>query len=363
MMKLKMTSFERPNIRNMEGYAPGEQLSAHNIIKLNTNESPFPPTKRVGELLANFNYEALNLYPDPSSSSLRKFIAEMHGLTPSNIVITHGGDEGLRLAVTTFVDPGEHCLFEDPTYSLYSVLAGIQDAKSLSIELNDDWSLPEDFANRAIKSESKLTFIVNPHAPSGRFLTDKALGAIADSIPGVLLIDEAYFDFVDTELKYNTAEIVKNHKNVLVLRTLSKGYGLAGLRLAYLVGDEKLVAPIREKTADSYNTSKLNQELGLVALQDQDYADNVWNEIRIERSRLSEELRMLGFKVNPSQTNFILVESPEPKINAKEIYNGLRESGVLVRYFDTKRLKRAFRVTVGTRSQNAIFLEKLSVIS
>ena len=127
-----------------------------------------------------------------------------------------------------------------------------------------------------------------------------ALGAIADSIPGVLLIDEAYFDFVDTELKYNTAEIVKNHKNVLVLRTLSKGYGLAGLRLAYLVGDEKLVAPIREKTADSYNTSKLNQELGLVALQDQDYADNVWSKIRIERSRLSEELRMLGFKVNPS---------------------------------------------------------------
>ena len=361
-MKLKMTSFERPNIRNMEGYAPGEQLSDPEIIKLNTNESPFPPTERVGELLANFDYEALNLYPDPSSSSLREFIAEMHGLAPRNIVITHGGDEGLRLAMTTFVDPGEHCLFEDPTYSLYSVLAGIQNVKSLSIVLNDDWSLPNDFTDRAIKSEAKLTFIVNPHAPSGRFLTAKALRAIADSTPGVLLIDEAYFDFVETELKYDPAEIVKNHKNVLVLRTLSKGYGLAGLRLGYLVGDEELVAPIREKTADSYNTSRLNQELGLVALQDQDYANNVWDKIRIERKHLSKELRKLGFKVNPSQTNFILVESSKLKINAKQIYDRLRESGVLVRYFDTKRLKNAFRVTVGTRYQNEIFLEKLSVI-
>ena len=138
--------------------------------------------------MENFNYEALNLYPDPTSSLLREFIAEMHGLTPRNIAITHGGDEGLRLAMTTFVDPGECCLFEDPTYSLYSVLAGIQNAKSLSLALNQDWSLPNDFVDRAIKSEAKLTFIVNPHAPSGRFLTAKALSAIADSTPGVLLL-------------------------------------------------------------------------------------------------------------------------------------------------------------------------------
>ena len=358
-----MSKFQRPNILRMEGYKWGEQPLDLHAIKLNTNENPYPPSPAVTEALNTFSTASLRTYPQPTADALREQIAEQHGLHKNQVVVTHAGDEALRLAITTYVCPGGTFATTDPSYSLYPVLVQIQDALTLNIDLAPNWSIPPDFATRANAAGAQLSCLVNPHAPSGRLTQAQQLHEIAEAISGVLLIDEAYADFVDPKIGYNSRELIQQHDNVLVLRTFSKGYSLAGLRLGYLLGDQDLIAPIIEKTRDSYNIDSISQSLGLAALKDQAYARSTWEKVREQRHLLAQRLTEIGWSCAASEANFLLATPPSDGIGAEDIYKRLKAKNILVRYFNHPRLNDKLRISVGTEEQNQVLLENLEHFS
>ena len=353
-----MNPYERPNIRRMQGYQPGEQPSDSETIKLNTNENPYPPSPAVDRALLDFAPEQLRTYPEPLANDLRTAIAKHHSIDVDNVVVTHAGDEALRLAATTFVDTGGSFVSTDPTYSLYPVLAQIQDAQMHTQPLTEDWSLPEDFAAHARSAGAQLTCIVNPHAPSGTLIDYQRLAEIASQISGVLLIGEAYVDFAGNLAAKAGPRLLRDHGNVLLLRTFSKGYSLAGLRLGYLLGHADLIRPILEKTRDSYNVDAISQALGLAALQDQDYARKTWAAVGRQRDQLALSLEQRGLYSPPSATNFLLATIP-PQLSAQSLYQGLKKAGILVRYFDTPRLQDKLRISIGTEEQQQRLLTEL----
>lgn len=358
-----MSQYERPNIAAMQGYASGEQPQDQRSIKLNTNENPYPPSPRVAQALADFATDQLRIYPQPEAAALRQAIAQHHGLDVDNVVITHAGDEALRLAVTTFVSPDGVVASTEPTYSLYPVLAQIQGAQMFTQDLQSDWSLPENFGAAVNAAGAQLTCVVNPHAPSGHFTALAELAELAKNLTGVLLVDEAYADFVDRDVDAPTdaTALVKELDNVLILRTFSKGYSLAGLRLGYLLGAPSLIQPILEKTRDSYNVDAISQAIGLASITDQAYAQQTWHAVRADRELLARGLSQLGFTVAPSQTNFLLAQAPEAG-QAQGLYQGLKAAGILVRYFATPRLQESLRITVGTPEQNQRLLDELKTL-
>jgi histidinol-phosphate aminotransferase len=346
-------SYERDNIRRMSGYTWGEQPEDGQTIKLNTNENPYPPSPRVQEALAGLSADVLRVYPRPTADPLRQRLAELHGLGRDHVVVTHGGDEGLRLAITTFVDPGATFAMAEPSYSLYRVLADVQDARVLVLPLGDDWQPPADAAARLNEAGARLTCLVNPHAPSGALTGADAVAALARRLDGVLLMDEAYVDFVDPERGHDLTALVHELPNLLLLRTFSKGYSLAGLRLGYLLGDPELIRPILTKTRDSYNVDAISQALGEAAVGDRAYAAATWAQVRADRARLAEALARLGLGVAPSQTNFLLAQVPAgARRDARELYEYLKTRGILVRYFAVPGLSDRLRITVGTADQN-----------
>ena len=350
-------SYESERIRRMRGYTAGEQPLDATTIKLNTNENPYPPSPRVAAALAGFDVATLRRYPQPTADALRDRIAARLRITREQILVTNGGDELLRLAFTTFLDPGDAFGTTDVSYSLYPVLAEIQGCSVATVELTNDWRLPSDFAARLNASGARLCCIVNPHAPSGTLATCESLAAIARDFRGVLLIDEAYADFVDPELRYDGVELVRAFDNVLLLRTFSKGYSLAGLRVGFAVGHAELIAPMLGKTRDSYNVDALSQALACAAFDDLPYAADTWAKVRSERARLADALRSRGFTVPPSQSNFVLAQMPSAAaLDAEALAAQLKRDGVLVRHFSQDRLRDKLRITIGDRDQNARLL-------
>jgi len=352
-------SYERDNIAKMTGYASGEQPDDADTIKLNTNENPWPPSPAVEEALRGLPATALRRYPPPLADGFRDIAAARHRVSRESIIATRGGDELLRLVITTFVDPGQTIAMTDPTYSLYPVLAQIQDCNVVRVPLEEDWSIPEDLAARI--AGAKLTLIVNPHAPSGRLLTVTALRQLATSLDGLLLIDEAYVDFVDPDLAYDSMVLVRELDNVIILRSLSKGYSLAGLRFGYGIGAESLIAPMLHKTRDSYNLDYLSQKLAEAALSDRAHAGGTWEKVRRERSRLAAELHSMGFTVHPSQSNFLLAGVPDGT-DAGALYRELKQRGILVRYFDQPRLADKLRISVGTPAEDDRLIDALMAL-
>jgi histidinol-phosphate aminotransferase len=346
-------SFERDNIHRMQGYASGEQPDDDNTIKLNTNENPYPPAPAVQDVLSNFDPASLRRYPPPTANAFRHIAAALHGVECDNLIATRGGDELLRLLITTFVDPGEYIAMSTPSYSLYPVLSQIQDCPILQIPLGDDWSLAEDFCQQVNAQGAKLTLIVNPHAPSGRLLDRDQIAHLAANLNSVLLIDEAYIDFVDPELNHDCLSLIQQFDNLVFLRTLSKGYGLAGLRFGYGIATAALIQPMLEKTRDSYNLDLLSQTIACAALQAQAYAQHTWQQVRLERQRLAAALRRMGLTPADSQANFLLTTIPASgTIDAAGLYQALKADGILVRYFDQPRLSDKLRLTIGTPTEN-----------
>ena len=289
---------------------------------------------------------------------LRDVIAGHHGLRRDNVVITNGGDEALRLAMTTFVEPGKGFGMATPSYSLYPVLADIHDAPVVEVPLTDTWALPDNFAAQLNAAQVQLTCVVNPHAPSGTLTDTQTLSRLADDLNGVLLIDEAYVDFLDAESGYDSATLLSTHDNLLILRTFSKGYSLAGLRLGYLLGDPSLIDPIVTKTRDSYNIDHISQVLGQAAFEDRAYAEDTWARVRAERARLAAALTELGMRSPPSHSNFLLASVGAGR-DAEAIYLALKAAGILVRYFNAPRLDDKLRITVGTPEENERLLTAL----
>ncbi len=356
-------AYERDNIKGLSPYVPGEQPADVSVVKLNTNENPYPPDPAVLAAVMGVQAEALRRYPPPDAAQFRLTAAETHDLDPDQVIATNGGDELLRLAITVFCEPtgenGAGGLGEtEPTYSLYDVLARIHDTPVTRVPLEDDWSIPQDFADKLNEAGCRLALVVNPHAPSGRYESNDRLRQIAEAFNGVLLVDEAYADFA----RLNADELVRGDeglKNVLLLRTMSKGYSLAGLRFGYGLGHRDLIAAL-DKARDSYNTDILAQTAAIAALKHHDAARRSCDKVVQERRRVGDELARLGWWVWPSDTNFILAKPPENGPNAKEVYETLKQKNVFVRYFDQDRLRDKLRITIGSPQQNDTLLRALT---
>ncbi len=356
-------SYERENIRSLSPYVPGEQPVDTTVVKLNTNENPYPPDPAVLEAVAAVQAESLRRYPPPLATPFRNTAAEVHDLEPQQVIATNGGDELLRLAITVFCDPtgsdGSGGLGEtQPTYSLYDVLARIQDTPVTRVPLEEDWSIPMDFASRLNEAGCRLAMVVNPHAPSGRYESNDRLRQIAEEFKGVLLVDEAYTNFA----RLDATELIRGEdglKNVLLLRTMSKGYSLAGLRFGYGLGHADLIAAL-DKVRDSYNTDILAQAAAVAALKTRGAAKKKCELVVQERRRLGDELARMGWRVWPSDSNFILAKPPENSPNAKDTYEYLKQNRVIVRYFDQDRLRDKLRITIGSPQQNDTLLRVLT---
>lgn len=350
--------YERDNIRAMQGYVPGEQPDRPDVIKLNTNENPYPPGPAVARALDAIRVESLRRYPPPTAMKLRETLATLHGVESNNLIVTNGGDELLRLLLATFVEPGETIATAAPSYSLYDVLAAAHGCHMRYFPLQDSWSLSPTLADDLNAAGIKLCFIVNPNAPSGVLNSAAAIEAVVSRFKGVLVLDEAYVDFVDPALQYNCVPLIRKYDNLVILRTFSKGYSLAGLRMAYGIGSCAVVDPMQFKTKDSYNTDFIAQALATAAASDQSYAADTWRRVREERTRLRGELEALGLRSPVSQSNFLLVTVPAP-LDAEAIYLGLKDAGILVRYFKLTGLMDRLRITIGTPDENHRLLQAL----
>lgn len=336
-------SYFRQNIQRMHGYVPGEQPSlGQSVIKLNTNENPYPPSPRVAEAIARELADGgarLRLYSDPQARDLRQAAAELYGLSVPHILAGNGSDELLALLFRAMVEPGEKIVYPYPNYSLYETLANAQGAQIETCDFGDNYELPEGLFG----SDARLVLVASPNAPSGTLHSTSRLRALAQSLThGVLVIDEAYADFADG----HSLSLVASLPNVVVLRTFSKSLSLAGMRLGLLFASEEIVAGLN-KVKDSYNLDRLALAAGAAALRDPEWMRSNVAKVQATRRRLSDSLATLGLKVLPSQANFLLVRLRD-SAQAQGAYQFLKERNILVRYFGVRLLDDALRITVGT---------------
>ena len=339
--------FVRANIRAMAGYTPGEQPSiGERVVKLNTNENPFPPSEKVMQAIAQIEPELLRRYPNPTADVFRDAAAKVFGIDRDMIIAGNGSDDILSIAVRTFLAPGDMLAFPDPTYSLYPVLADLAEVRHTTVPWEKDYSLPSE---ALLSCGAKAIFLANPNAPTGTFIQPSKIRDLAKKFAGLVLIDEAYVDFADD----NCLSLVKDYANILVCRTLSKAYSLAGLRFGFGVAQEQVIDEMM-KVKDSYNCDAVSVCAATAAITDQESAKQTWDYVRKERARLTKELNSMGWKVIPSQANFVLVHVPEG--NGKAAYQGLKDQGILVRYFDKPGLTDKIRITVGTADENNALL-------
>lgn len=342
-----MINLVRLNIVQAAGYVPGEQPTNTTTIKLNTNENPYPPSPRVLEAIRAITAEQLRRYPSPSANCFRQMAAKIHGVDSDWIMTFNGGDELLAVMIRACASEKDTVLLMEPSYSLYPVLTEMQGARKLvrQYEITDtSWSLPDNIE----KSEAALFLICNPNAPSGHFDSIARLESIAQNFRGVLVIDEAYIDFANE----SAISLVRKYQNVLILRTMSKGYSLAGLRFGYAIGHPLLLKEI-EKVRDSYPCDVISIAAATAAIEDQVYASSTWEKVKSERVRLCAALRSLGFTLPDSQTNFVLARIPETSDQqqpefGKHIYQTLKERDILIRWWDLPHLANKIRITVGT---------------
>lgn len=333
-----MSKYIAKHVAEMTGYTPGEQPSVSNIIKLNTNENSYPPSSLIAERLAQFDLSRLRLYPDPVCKKLRERIAEIHKCGSNNVFVGNGSDEILALVTRAFVENEGSIGWFVPSYSLYPVLATIRDVEHRPVVLTNDfkWQMPTDY-------KASLFMITNPNAPTSLLFERQQVAQFCKKFDGVVLIDEAYVDFADTNCM--ELAIAPHNSNTLVMRTLSKSYSLAGLRLGYVVGPEDLIEALY-KIKDSYNIDMLTQLVALAALEDREYMLANVERIKKTRQRLSEALTDLHFKVISSQTNFVFARPSNG--DASGLFNYLHARNIFVRYFPGTMTGEYVRVTIGT---------------
>jgi histidinol-phosphate aminotransferase len=360
MSKIGLKKLIRPLVRGLHAYVPGEQPKIKGLIKLNTNENPYPPSPRVLAAAKSAVDERLRLYPNPTAQVLREKLAKLHRCKPEDIIVGNGSDELLALATRAFVEPkpdsklaSATVQYFTPSYSLYPVLADIHGAAKNAVKLKRDFSLPSlaELKRPGIwKFDAALTFVTTPNAPSGRGYKTSELEELCAAQRGVLVLDEAYVDFANE----NALKLALKFPHVLVARTFSKAYSLCFQRVGYFVGHRDLIAAL-DKIRDSYNVNGLGQIAAATTLDDLKYYRTNFKRIIATREWLSYELTNLGFRVFPSQANFILVEPPH--FAAREWLHQLRARKILVRWFNFLDVNNYLRITVGTRAE-AVALAK-----
>ena len=369
MNKTSLKNLIRPLVRELHPYVYGEQPKIKGLIKLNTNENPYPPSPKVLAAVKAAVDGRLRLYPNPTAERLREKLAKLHCCHTDNIIVGNGSDELLALATRAFVEPAnvlpasrrkiklhselparcrQHVVqYFAPSYSLYPVLADIHGAARNAVPLKSDFSLPGLAGlkrGRVWSFRAALTFVTTPNAPSGRGYPTRELDALCKAQRGVVVLDEAYVDFAGE----NALKLALKYPHVLVARTFSKAYSLCFQRVGYFVGHRDLIAALH-KIRDSYNVNGLGQIAAEATLDDLPYYRANFKKIIATREWLSRELTKLGFRVLPSRTNFIL--AGPPRFSAPAWLQSLRVQKVLVRWFGRPEVKDYLRITIGTASE------------
>lgn len=336
-----MSKYVTRAVQALTAYTPGEQPKSARIIKLNTNENPYPPSPAVGKALAAFDATRLRLYPDPRCTAVRERIAAIHGCAASQVFVGNGSDEILALCTRAFVEDDGTVGYFEPSYSLYPVLTEIRKAAKRPVTLRDDfrWQMPADYS-------ASLFLLTNPNAPTSLLFEPATVAAFCARFDGVVLIDEAYVDF--SRASCMELALRPDNANTLVMRTLSKSFSLAGIRFGYVVGPEPLITALG-KIKDSYNVDRVAQTAALAALNDLAYMQENVRRIRETRTRLTDELTRRGWTVLDSQSNFLFARPPQD--NAAALFDTLRQADIYVRYFPGPRTGAYLRITIGTDAQ------------
>lgn len=345
-------SYFRQTIAKMVGYTPGEQPKPGTpIIKLNTNENPYPPSPQALEVLRNLDSEWLRRYPDPYARDFCRAVSEALDIPQDWILVTNGSDDLLNILIRACAEGKKRkVVYPMPSYVLYRTLAAMQPAEVVEVAYPPNYQLPID---ELVAADGAVTLIASPNSPSGHLVSLEDLRNLASQLSGILAIDEAYVDFAD----YSALSLVKEFDNVIILRTLSKGYSLAGLRLGFGVANPELLSGLF-KVKDSYNVDAIAILVGAAAMRDWEYKNACAEEVKRSRSKLKQDLQSIGFNVRNSQGNFLLTTPPNNQ--AFTIYKTLKQNNILVRYFNLPGLDNKLRITVGTESQNQKLLQILS---
>jgi len=341
----------RDNVERAAGYVPGFQPGRADVVKLNTNENPYPPSPQVIEAIKAIEPERLRRYPDPLGRMFREVAAQINGVGPENIICCNGGDELLMMAFTAFCDSGRAAAYPVPTYTLYPVLANIVGCEAIEVPFDNEFNLPAKLTSTG----AALTIVCNPNAPTGSFVKVEEIASLADEVNGVVLVDEAYVDFSQD----NCVRLISSFDNIIILRSMSKGYSLAGLRFGYGIANKTLIEGLR-KVQDSYPVDAIALVAATAAIKDQAYFRANVEKVKTERARLTQALRVMGLVVPDSSSNFVLAQCKNCK--ASEVYDKLIEQNIYVRYFDTHGLDDKLRITVGTSEQNDKLIDALKEI-
>ncbi len=346
-------NYFRPEIESMAGYVPGEQPQTDEFVKLNTNENPYPCSEAVGEAVREALRRGLQKYPHPMAQPFREKAAEVLGVEPDWILAGNGSDDILTIATRAFVGEGQLLRLPYPSYILYKTLAQIQGARSEEIHFESDWSLADRFVETT--DDLRLVFLPNPNSPSGTVIGPERILELAEQLPCPLLIDEAYADFAEL----NCLELVAKCEKILVSRSLSKSYGLAGLRFGYVVAQPQVIEQLA-KVKDSYNCDALSIAAATAAVGDQAWLSENRAKIISTRERLTAEMRNLGFTTVDSQANFTW--NTHPELPLRPMYEQLKQDRILVRYMNYPEWSDGLRISVGTDRQVDICLKRLGAM-
>ena len=356
-----MSKFWNNKIKEIEPYVPGEQPKDKKYIKLNTNENPYSPSEKVIEKIKSMSLKDLKLYPDPDVSELRKVIAKYFSqkiderITKEQIFVGNGSDEVLALIFMTFFNKGDKVYYPDITYSFYPVYADLFDLKEIKVPLNKNFEIEIE---KYFGLDGHIV-ITNPNAPTSIALKLEEIEKIAEKNPSQLVVvDEAYVDFGAE----SAVKLVNKYDNVLVVQTFSKSRSFAGMRLGYAIGSENTIEGLNRLkfSFNSYTIDRISIEAGIESFKDNEYFEKTNAKIIQTRDKTSEKLKKLGFKVLNSGANFIFIS--HNKVFAGDLYQQLKDNGVLVRYFAKDRIDNYLRVTIGTDEEMGIFIEKLEEI-
>ena len=346
-------SFLKKALRGFEPYVPGEQpADREDWVKLNTNESPLPPSPNVIEAIKAAADESLRLYPSPTAAPARAAIATHFDLRPSQVALGNGGDELIEMCFRAFAGKGDHVAYPTPTYSLFEPLCQIHETVPTPFATAEGWTWTAELAD----DHAPLKFIVNPNSPTGTWSPEAAVEDVVAKSRGVVVLDEAYVDFAPE----SCIGLLGKHRNLLILRTLSKSYALAGMRIGFALGDPGLIAAL-DSVKYSYNMDRLAIVAAVAAIHDQDHHRKIVEHVVAERAWLVERLRESRFEVAPSAANFVFAQPP-PGSSAGAVADALREQRILVRHYDREPIAGWLRITIGTRDQHERLLEALKEI-
>jgi histidinol-phosphate aminotransferase len=353
-----MSFTELPYLKNVSAYVPGKQPQTEGWVKLNTNENPYPPSPKVAESIIQAS-ERLRLYPDPSCKKLRDVIATHHGVSSDAIVVGNGSDDILNVLCRSYCDTEHSGVMLDPSYSHYPVLAGLQNVELIQVPFKGNFEIDVD---RILELNPNILFLTSPNAPLSIGFSQAAIRCLAQKYSGLIVIDEAYADFAEED----AIPLFHEFNNIVITRTLSKSYALAGLRVGYAIAPMEVVE-VLNKVRDPYNVNALSQAGAIAALQDVNYYKGTIENIISTREEYRDYFEKMGWKVNKSQANFLFIEPRDRLGNTglqvvESLYHFLEENLVLVRYFKKhKETQNYIRVTIGTDVEMKRFKEVVEI--